>query len=101
MSDFPVACTLNPAALAERKSGLLAELLRRATLREDLDDGYRFTFEPSSDVLALIAQAIDAERQCCRFLRFQLTVDAAEGPVTLELTGPAGTRELLDAILSH
>ena len=99
MNDLIVACTLDPAGRAARKAGLLAELLRQATSREDLTDGYRFTFAPSGERLALIAQAIDAERQCCRFLRFQLTVEPAGGAVILELTGPQGTREVLDDFL--
>jgi hypothetical protein len=42
---------------------------------------------------------IDAVRQCCQFLRFQLTVEAAGGPVVLDVTGPAGSQEFLLAIL--
>ena len=45
-----------------------------------------------------IAQAIDAERQCCRFVRFTLTVEPDEGPITLDLTGPPGSREFLSAL---
>ena len=100
MNDLTVVCSLDPAARAARKAGLLAELLRQAAARDDLPDGYRFTFPPSTERLALIAQAIDAERQCCRFLRFQLTVEPAGGAVTLELTGPQGTRDVLDDFLS-
>ena len=33
---------------------------------------------------------IDVERQCRQCLRFQLTVEAALGPVVLEVTGPPG-----------
>jgi hypothetical protein len=98
MPDLPVACTLGPAALAARRAGLLSELARRADRRDEIPDGYRFTFRATSDALALILKAVDAERQCCRFLRFQLTVDPDEGPVRIELTGPAGTREFLAAM---
>lgn len=38
---------------------------------------------------------IASERQCCPFLTFRLTVEPQEGPIWLELTGPAGTREML------
>jgi hypothetical protein len=44
---------------------------------------------------------VDAERQCCRFLRFVVTVDADEGPVSMDLTGPAGTREFLAAMFDE
>jgi hypothetical protein len=95
MADLPVACTLSPAALKARLENLLNGLLQRTTERSDLPNGYRLRFAPDNAVLVDIARTIDAERQCCRFLRFHLTVEPDVGPITLELTGPAGTREFL------
>ncbi len=45
--------------------------------------------------MALLGEFIQLERQCCPFLRFQLTVEPGGGPIWLELTGPPGTREFL------
>jgi hypothetical protein len=42
---------------------------------------------------------IETERQCCRFLRFQLTVESDEHTIWLEFTGPPGTREFLAGML--
>jgi hypothetical protein len=42
---------------------------------------------------------MEAERHCCRFLRFTLTVEPDEGQFILELTGPQGTREFVAALL--
>jgi len=99
MPDLPIACTLAPDALAIRRENLLAELLRLASSRELLSDGLRLTFEPTTEALATIAQAVEAERHCCRFLRFQIAVEPDGGPMVLELTGPSGTREFLSALL--
>jgi len=99
MPNPPIACSLDPASLAARRAGLLGDLLRRAASRDPLADGFRFTFAPSSDTLALITRAIDAERQCCRFLAFHLTVEADLGEFALDLTGPSGTREFLSDLL--
>ena len=98
MSDLPVACTLSPAALQARREGLLADLLERANAVEELADGRRFRFTASRDMLELIGRVIEAERHCCRFLRFRLTVEPDAGPVLLELTGPAGTRQFLESL---
>ena len=46
-----------------------------------------------------MARAIDAERQCCRFLRFQLVVEQDGAPMTLDVTGPAGTKEFLSYLI--
>jgi len=50
---------------------------------------------------ALIARAVEAERHCCRFLRFAMTVEPDGGPVRLELTGPAGTRDFVSALIEQ
>ena len=98
MPDLPVACTLSPEALRTRRQGLLAELVQRADAHHVLDRGYRLSFAASDETLALLAQAVTAERHCCQFLRFQITVEPGGGPVTLELSGPEGTRQFLAAL---
>jgi hypothetical protein len=100
MTELPVACTLDPAALVARREGLMADLRRRADAHEELADGHRLRFTAAGDTLALIVRAIDAERRCCRFLRFRLTVEPDEGPMVLELTGPEGTRDFLSVLIA-
>ena len=99
MPDLPIVCTLTPNALRARQEGLLAELLRRSTGHELLPEGLRLRFASSSETLASIARAVEAERHCCRFLRFTITAEPDEGPLTLDLTGPHGTREFVAALL--
>jgi hypothetical protein len=79
---------------------LLAGLLKAAERADETDAGYRFRFAASSEALAQIANVIDAERQCCRFLRFQLTVEPDLGPMWLEVAGPPGTTGFLTALYS-
>ena len=58
-----------------------------------------FSFAPAPDLLRLIAETIEAERRCCRFLQFELVVAPDEGPIQLRLSGPRGTREFLEDLL--
>jgi hypothetical protein len=99
VENLPVACTLTPDALRVRREGLLADLLGRAQSREDTPGGLQLTFAPLHDTIAGIARAVDAERLCCRFLRFTITVEPDGGPVILELSGPPGTGEFLSSLL--
>ena len=99
MTDHPIMCTLDPASLQARRDGLLSDLLRRAEAHEPLDAGHRLRFPAGGGTIPAIARVIEAERQCCRFLRFTLTVEPDGGPVILELTGPAGTREFIATLL--
>jgi len=96
----PIACTLPSGDMNARRAELLPGVIARAASREALASGYRFTFAAESETLNLIVRAIDAERQCCRFLEFQLTVAPSGGPFTLDVTGPTGTREFLEGLTS-
>jgi hypothetical protein len=97
----PIVCSLTPETLRLRRAGLLPGLRARAVQAVATDDGYELTFEASSDTLAAIARTIDAERQCCRWLRFELTVPPDGGPLVLSLSGPAGARDFLAALLEE
>jgi hypothetical protein len=100
MGHLPIACTLTPDVLRARREGLLADLLRRPDARDVVTDGIRFRFPPTSETLSTLVRVVDAERQCCRFLRFTIAVEPAGGPITLELTGPQGTRQFLEELLA-
>jgi hypothetical protein len=95
VTELPIVCTLGPAALKARREDLLNALLRQVCERSELPDGYRLRFTADDQVLDHIVRAVNAERQCCRFLQFTITVAAGGGPITLDLTGPPGTREFL------
>jgi hypothetical protein len=99
MTDLPIACTLSPAALSARRQGLLSMLWRRAEDHVQFSDGHRLRFAASEETLSMIARTVEAERQCCRFLRFQITVEPDGGPILLELTGPPGTAEFISALV--
>ena len=101
MVDLPVACTLSPAALKARKENLLNVLLHRSRAQRELPDGYRLEFSADGDILSEIARTVDEERQCCRFLRFTVSIEPDAGPISLDLTGPVGTREFLAAMFDE
>ena len=95
--DLPIVCTLTPATIETRKAALLPGLVGRADSREETTAGIRLRLP--ADALSAILETVDAERQCCRFLRFDITVEPDGGPIWLELAGPPGTREFLSALL--
>ena len=95
MTHLPVTCTLSQPDLARRRAGLFAELARRRQEARWLFEGVALRYSSEQGTLALLGEFIQLERQCCPFLRFQLTVEPGGGPIWLELTGPAGTREFL------
>jgi RimJ/RimL family protein N-acetyltransferase len=97
VSEIPIACTLTERELAERRSGLLAELRRHREEIRWLPDGAAFRYSSAAPVVDLLTEFVRLESRCCAFLRFRLTVEPAGGPVWLELTGGPGTRDFLEA----
>lgn len=97
---IPVACV--PAAIPEAERSSHFALARRlftvlAKERKDLPSGYAFRFEVSE--LATVSQFIANERKCCPFMTFEVDVAPADGPLWLRMSGPEGTRAVLDAEL--
>lgn len=95
--DLPVVCTLTPDTIATRKAALLPGLVGRADSREETTAGIRLRLP--ADALSAILETVEAERQSCRFLRLDITVEPDGGPIWLQLAGPPGTREFLSALL--
>src|SRR5690242_629481 len=101
MSDEkqPSVCALTPDAIRDRRAGLLAGLAEVARERRALADAYQLVFDVSSDVIQRIAAVIETERQCCPWLRFELSVPPQGAPIVLTLRGPEGAREFLSSLI--
>ena len=92
-------CTLPSDAIQARRADLLPGLADRASRRHATVDGYRLVFDASSETLRAITDVIDAERQCCRWMRFELVVSPGGGEMALTVRGPGEAREFFDALL--
>jgi hypothetical protein len=97
--DNPVACCLTDAELRQREAILLAQFKSALTATEEIADGYAFRIPGDKSWLALVADLIIAERECCPFLTFELTAEPKMGALTIRITGPEGTKEFLKSIL--
>lgn len=90
-----VACTLSEAQLQERRRTVLDVVARAVVRVESLPDGFAYTFAPTSQILIQLSQLVTLESQCCRFLTFKIIVEAGSKPITLEVTGPPGAKEMI------
>src|SRR6266542_3114639 len=97
--DLPIVCTLQPGDLNARAAELLPGLAAQAASRQSIEGGCRLQFVATTDILQTIFKVTDAERQCCRFLRFVVTVEPGGRPISLDITGPVGTSEFLAALI--
>ena len=76
---------------------MLGGLVAAADERDELPNCYRLLFA-QADIVPRLMAVIDAERKCCRFLKFEVALEPDLGPVWLTVTGPAGTRDFLAAL---
>ena len=96
--DNFVACSLSDTELREREVTLLVQFSSLVIAAEKLPDGYAFRIRGDRKSITAVAELIAAERECCRFLAFELTAEPNMGPVTVRVTGPSVAKELLKAM---
>ena len=98
--NLPVACGLAEPELQERRSGVLQKFRAAVIEVKQTRDGYAYRLPSDRAWLVEVANLVDLERQCCPFLKFQITVEAGGGPIWLEVSGPQGTKEFLGGLFS-
>jgi hypothetical protein len=81
--DNPIACSLSGAELRARLATLRAQFKSRVIATEELPDGWAFHLAGDKRSIASVAELIAAERECCRFLTFELIAEPNMGPVIL------------------
>jgi hypothetical protein len=99
-SELPIACSLTDAEFQQRRAELLRTFQDALLETKELDDGYAYRFPSGANWISELAQLITFERECCPFLRFQLRLEPANGPLWLELTGPEGTKDFLQSLFT-
>ena len=94
-AEVPIACTLEPSALADQLARW-DDVLAYARARHDLGGrGVRIDFQPDVPV-AEVARLAAEEQRCCAFFSFDLSVD--ERGVGLEVRAPEGAADILAAL---
>ena len=97
--DIPIACCLTSAELRKREATLLAQFRSAVIESEELPNGYAFRVPGDPKWIAITAEMIVAERECCPFLTFEFVAEPSMGPVIVRVTGPTGTKDFLKTVL--
>ncbi len=93
-----VACSLTTAELRDREATLLTQFRSAVIETEELPEGYVFRLPGDGESVRLIAELIVAERECCRFLTFELAAQPNMGPIIVRVTTPAGGKAFAKTI---
>ncbi len=91
-----VACKLTTPELQERKRTVIADLKNSLIEKVETKNGIKYKFESTDEMIDRVTTFIKAERLCCDFFDFSLSVAAETGFMWLELSGPDGTKEFIN-----
>ena len=87
-----VVCTLTAAEQRARGDELRVTVARLIVSARETPRGYVLGFAPAAR--ETVREFVAFERECCSFMTY--TIDDGDGTgLRLELSGPAGTKELL------
>lgn len=90
-----IACRLTAPELRERKETIIASLKKQILEKKELQNGYAFRFAGTDQAIDELAEFIKTERECCSFFTFRLIVSGNKSETWLELTGPAGVKDMI------
>jgi len=97
--SLPIACTLSSAELGARRDALLPGLADHAVSRATVPNGVRLRFAATAERMRQIDAVVRRERECCPFLDFKIGLALGGSSLTLDVTGPDGTAEVLAHLL--
>ncbi|HVK99858.1 MAG TPA: hypothetical protein VM553_08600 [Dongiaceae bacterium] len=95
MVEISIKYPLSRESALELREPVLAMVLDSLKSVQANEEGFTLNFGRESQIIKPIAQMIEIERVVNSFLRLQLIVESNQGPIKLELSGPAGTRDFL------
>ena len=98
-SDTPLVCSMDVFTHSEREDHMqrTAQLYRSVQEIREHENGFEFVFPNESKIIRELAEFISNERLCCPFLKFTLEVAPDKEPILLQISGPDGTKEFLQA----
>lgn len=95
-NEQPLVCRLDEAQKEHRRPKAEALFLDKLQGRHETEDGYASEFRSDGDALQRIVDFVDAERKCCPFFRFDVTVEQDHGPISLEIGGSQRVKSYIE-----
>ena len=78
-----------------RQRNTVEYLISAATEKQEVLDGFVYTFKGDEETLGKLFQFISYQRIAFPLFRFELSVQDLKSSIRLKITGPDGTKEIL------
>ena len=95
--EVPIACGLSDLEQRQRREELSRQLFSGCQRTDELDDGYEFVFPGGAEWAEKLVRFVASERECCPFFGFEMIFESGQGPISLRVRGPEGTKEFVRA----
>ncbi len=70
--ELPIACTLPPGALADRRAAWKALTARALREQHEIEAGVRLVYAGEDGVEAALRELVRLEEECCAFAQWQV-----------------------------
>ncbi|MEP5614169.1 MAG: hypothetical protein ABJP45_18090 [Cyclobacteriaceae bacterium] len=88
-------CKLTGPELQKRKAALQKEIFERVEKVTEAENGYIFYFKDEGDFIEKLVDYTLAEKKCCPFFQFDLTIRPDNEGIEWKLSGPDGAKEIM------
>ena len=95
LSDSDLVCQLTGPELIKRKNALQQEVFHKVRKISEQKEGFTFYFDDEDEFLLKLTDYMLAEKKCCPFFSFKLSIGANNAGIALTVTGPPEAKELL------
>lgn len=92
-------CKLTTSELRKRKETIIESLKNKLLDKQDLHNGYAYTFPGTDDIIDELIQFVKTERTCCSFFDFHLIIGGEGNDILLQITGPQGVKDFISTEL--
>lgn len=89
-----LSCKLTTPELQQRKKTVIAQLKKLILDKVEIENGYRYKFNSTDEILDQLTLFVKTERMCCSFFTFKIEVDNTNF-TCLQLSGPEGVKEFI------
>lgn len=96
INNTKVAWTLSCSDFDKRKAKIISSFKPLIIEKTEAENGYVFKFKNDSTTVHKLFEFIKAEKECCSFLNFNITIN--EDYILLKLTGPKNTKQAIKEI---